>query len=36
MLRDLMIEGQIGKMLSGISLVSSKIAEKRESIITTK
>ena len=36
MLRDLMTEEKIGKMLSGISLISSKIAEKRESIIATK
>lgn len=36
MLRDLMTEEKIGKMLSGISLISSRIAKKRESMITTK
>jgi len=36
MLRSLMTEEKIGKMLSGISLISSRIAEKRESMITTK
>jgi hypothetical protein len=36
MLRNLMTEEKIGKMLSGISLISSRIAEKRESMITTK
>jgi len=36
MLRNLMTEEKIGKMLSGISLISSKIAERRELIITTK
>jgi hypothetical protein len=36
MLRDLMTEEKTGKILSGISLISSKIAEKREKIINTK
>jgi len=36
MLRDLMTEEKTRKILSGISLVNSKIAEKRESIITKK
>jgi hypothetical protein len=36
MLRDLMTEKRIGKILSGISLISSKVAEKRESVTTTK
>jgi hypothetical protein len=36
MLRNLMVEEKRGKMLSGISLISSKIAERRESIVTTK
>ena len=36
MLRNLMTEEKIGKMLSGISLISSRIAKKRESMITTK
>jgi hypothetical protein len=36
MLRNLMTEEKRGKMLSGVSLISSKISERRESIITTK
>jgi hypothetical protein len=36
MFRKLMTEERRGKMLSEISLISSKIAERRESIITTK
>lgn len=36
MLRNLMTEEKTGRILSGISLISSKIAEKRESMITTK
>jgi hypothetical protein len=36
MLRGLMTEEKTGKILSGISLISSKISEKRESMITTK
>lgn len=35
-LRNMMTEEKRGKMLSGISLISSKISERRESIITTK
>jgi hypothetical protein len=31
-----MTEERRGKTLSGISLISSKIAERREAIITTK
>jgi len=36
MFRKLMTEGRRGKMLSGLSLISSKIAERKVSIITTK
>jgi hypothetical protein len=34
MLRDLMTEEKTGKILSGLSLISSRIAEKREAMIT--
>lgn len=36
MLQDLITEEKGEKMLSGVSLISSKISERRESIITTK
>jgi len=35
-LRNLVTEEEKGKILSGISLISSKIAERRESMLATK